>query len=799
MSFIKAALTASLFAAVGITAAQAQNEAFPQFSSVTNGPDQINEGNLDIHWSFPIFRKPGRNGHDYVVTLSYDSAGIYQPYGNGAGQGPDRSFSAQIAPGGLNIFTGGFAQYGFKFSSGAERGGSLANTPSPNVCNVSLLNLPPTAAPVTPLMTDAFGWAFTDASGVQHSFSGAYYKQPGCYSNPTWYPQGPVTMSGPVRADDGSGYILTLSGQGTAGAGQYTAIVTTPSGARYQIQPNGDSSFNVLTDPNGNVSGWTQPDLSADAAGTATAPSDTLGLYPLTVAIPNSIGLGQQSISGLALGNNPPPPAIGTVLPWTTYQYVDSNGATQTVTVNIKAYYLATAFGCQATNNGLNGLVGQADYINPVQMLVDSIVYPDGSKYSLTYEPTPAGASPAASPPAGVQPVTGRLKSATLPTGGTITYTYSGPHDGANCFDYNATQLTRTTSDGDVRTYVRTPAILPNAVNNSSQTVIDDAYTHKVVNFQTYTFATPPTYASLGTTQPPIYYETSRSITDKTQGIVIQTSTLCYNGAAAPCDSTPVTPPILRRTAITQNNFGQQSKTDKFYNATGDITEEDLYDFGQGAPGPLLKKTLTAYAALGNNILDKPASATVYDGAGHQTAQTLFGYDEAPLVATSGVPKHVAVSGSRGNVTTTRRWLNTTGGYLTSTQTYDDTGNIVTRTDPKGNVTTQVYDDNFTDHVNRNSRAFETKTILPATTDNLSGTPITQTTTSTYDANTSLKTHLTDANGNPTDLAYDSMDRVVKTILPPDANGNRAETDVTHVNPNTVTQVKSITPPGVLQ
>jgi hypothetical protein len=87
MSFIKAALAASLFAAVGITAAQAQNEAFPQFSSVTNGPDQINEGNLDIHWSFPIFRKPGRNGHDYVVTLSYDSAGIYQPYGNGAGQG----------------------------------------------------------------------------------------------------------------------------------------------------------------------------------------------------------------------------------------------------------------------------------------------------------------------------------------------------------------------------------------------------------------------------------------------------------------------------------------------------------------------------------------------------------------------------------------------------------------------------------------------------------------------------------------------------------------------------------------
>ena len=295
MSFIKTALAASLFAAVGISAAQAQNEAFPQFSSVTKGPDQINEGNLDIHWSFPIFHKPGRNGHDYAVTLSYDSAGIYQPYANGAGQGPDRSFSFQIVPGGLNMFTGGFAQYGFKFSSDAEHGGGLANTPSPNVCNTSLLNLPPTAAPVTPLMTDAFGWAFTDPSGVQHSFSGAYYKQPGCYSFPTFYSQGPIAISGPVQADDGSGYLLTVL-SATSG------VVTTPSGARYQMGANADPTFNVLTDPNGNVSGWTQADLNASVAGTATAPSDTLGLHPLTVATPNSIGLGQQSISGVVFG-----------------------------------------------------------------------------------------------------------------------------------------------------------------------------------------------------------------------------------------------------------------------------------------------------------------------------------------------------------------------------------------------------------------------------------------------------------------------------------------------------------------
>ena len=352
------------------------------------------------------------------------------------------------------------------------------------------------------------------------------------------------------------------------------------------------------------------------------------------------------------------------------------------------------------------------------------------------------------------------------------------------------------------RTYVRTPAILPNAVNNSSQTIINDAITHKVVNFQTYTFSTPPTFASFGSAQPPIYYETSRLIGDKTQGaVVIQTSTLCYNGAAAPCDSTPVVPPILRRTAITQNNIGQQSKTDKFYTASGDITEDDVYDYGQGAPGPLLKKTVTSYAALGNNIQNRPASATDYDGAGHQTAQTLYNYDKFPLVATSGVPNHVAVSGAaRGNLTSMRHWVSSASGtYAIEHKTYDDTGNAVTSTDVNGNVTTFVYDDNFADGVNRNSRAYLTKTVRPSTTDNFTGGPVNHIATTILDANTGLTTRGIDQNGNPTDFAYDGRMRMTKLQSPADASGNRPETDTTFANSNTVTQTKWVTPPGVPQ
>ena len=212
-----------------------------------------------------------------------------------------------------------------------------------------------------------------------------------------------------------------------------------------------------------------------------------------------------------------------------------------------------------------------------------------------------------------------------------------------------------------------------------------------------------------------------------------------------------------------------------------------------------MKKTVTTYAALGNNILNKPASVTTYDGTGHQTAQTLYNYDEFPLVATSGVPDHVAVQGARGNVTSTLHWLNTTGGYVTKHQTFDDTGNVVSITDAKGNVTTFVYDDNFTDGVNRNSRAYLTKTILPQTTDSATGAAVNHVSSALFEANAGRVMRTIDQNGNPTDHAYDGMMRMTKTIAPPDASGNRAETDVTFVNPNTIAKTQAVTPPGVMQ
>jgi hypothetical protein len=69
--------------------------------------------------------------------------------------------------------------------------------------------------------------------------------------------------------------------------------------------------------------------------------------------------------------------------------------------------------------------------------LVDKITYPDGSFYQFTYEPTTTG-SPN---------VTGRIASITLPTGGTISYAYTGSNGGINCADGTTMGFDRTTPD----------------------------------------------------------------------------------------------------------------------------------------------------------------------------------------------------------------------------------------------------------------------------------------------------------------------------------------------------------------
>jgi RHS repeat-associated protein len=399
---------------------------------------------------------------------------------------------------------------------------------------------------------------------------------------------------------DGSGY--TISANGTS------ATVTTRAGALIAppiLTTSGTASY---TDRNGNQ-------ISTNG----TTFTDTLGTTALTVG------------------------GSGTPASPTTYTYTAPSGGNATYTVRFTAFTVQTAFGCSNVS----------EYGPTSNNLVSEIDLPDGSKYSITYEGTPGVSGN----------VTGRLKSVTLPTGGTISYSYTGGSNGITCADGSAATLTRTTPDG-----TWTYAQVKGTGAASTTTITDPQGNQTVVQFQGI-------------------YETQRQVYQgNTSGTLLLTTNTCYNGATSPCNGTAITLPITQRAVITTLPNNLQSKHINSYNTYGMPTETDDYDYGSGAPGALLRKITITYASLGN-ITAFPQTVTTYNGGGTQIALTTFNYDETAVTTTSGTPQHVSVSGSRGNLTS----INYPVSGLAAHSTYYDTGTMKTTTDVNGAVTTFNY------------------------------------------------------------------------------------------------------------
>ncbi|HEU5340215.1 hypothetical protein, partial [Edaphobacter sp.] len=165
---------------------------------------------------------------------------------------------------------------------------------------------------------------------------------------------------------DGSG--LTLTATESVGVVNRT-IITTRNGTSVNA-PRSSTDGSTITDTNGN-------EISVSSSGVYT---DTLGVAALTVA-------------------GTPPTNV-------TLTYPNVSGGTASYTIKYSSYNIQTNFGCS----------GIGEYSASGASLISEIDRADGTKYSFTYEPTPNGSGT----------VTGRLASITLPTGGTISYAYSG-------------------------------------------------------------------------------------------------------------------------------------------------------------------------------------------------------------------------------------------------------------------------------------------------------------------------------------------------------------------------------------
>jgi RHS repeat-associated protein len=446
-------------------------------------------------------------------------------------------------------------------------------------------------------------WVYFDGFATPHSFGGNSSTYIGAHCG------SPASTTGfTAIASDGSGYTITVTG---------STVQQLVGADGNLINPNiGSGTGGSTQDRNGNQITYNR---------STGAFTDTLGTTPLTVG------------------------GSGTPSSPTTYTYTGPSGASAAYKVNYTQYTVRTYF----------NISGITDYAATSIALVSSIVLPDNSQYTFTYEATPSAAS--CTPLSGTTScVTARVASVTLPTGGQITYSYNGGNNGIFS-DGSAATLTRATPDG-----TWTYAQVKGTGAASTTTVTDPQGNQTVIQFQGI-------------------YETQRQVYQG--GTLLLTTNTCYNGSASPCNGTAITPPISQRTIITTLPGNLQSKHFDSYSAYGLPTESDDCDYGSGAPGALLRKTTIAYASLGN-INAFPHQVTVYN-ATTQVAQTTYNYDETGVTTSSGTPQHASVSGSRGNLTS----INYPVSGLTAHFTYYDTGTVSTATDVNGAVTTNSYPD----------------------------------------------------------------------------------------------------------
>ena len=473
--------------------------------------------------------------------------------------------------------------------------------------------------------------------------------------------------SGDGSTSDGSGYTFLAS---TSRVSNRNGTIVTPASSAQGQDNTG------ITDSNGNTITSTGGNSFKDTMG-ATALT-VAGSSPKTFAYPVTM----QSDSALSAA----------------------------ASISYKAYTVQTAFGCS----------GVTEYPATAASLVDRITLADGRFYAFTYETTPGLSGR----------VTARLASITLPTGGVISYAYSGGCSGAGGINADGTvgSMTRTTSDG-TRTYTRVPYSTA-----SSTTLKDEKGNQAYIAF----------ISDAGTGR---FFETHRqAYQGSIGGTPLLDRVTCYNGVTGnSCDGQALKLPITAMNVNEGYNGVQQSITKNAYDASGMLpTSVSVYN-----GTTLLEQINTAYNALG-----EATSVAKLDGSGNTFEYSSFGYDESSVTATSGIPQHGSAGTQRGNLTSTH--ISAGPVILNSSAAYYDTGVVKSTADPGGFTTSYGYDP---------TQTFATTTTLPTPT---SGVALS--TSASYDTQSAKLLTSTGLNGDQTKV--NNYDRTLRPTNVTSPNGS---------------------------
>jgi RHS repeat-associated protein len=449
--------------------------------------------------------------------------------------------------------------------------------------------------------------------------------------------------TGTEVASDGSGYTLNVTDT-------TTGTITSANGKAIAV-PNVNNGAATATDSNGNQ-------ISVDGTGDFT---DTLGTTVLTVA--------------------------GTAPTAHTFQYTNPEGTKSTVTMKYTTFTVATDFDVSVGGTRIT------EFGPTATPLVTSVELADGSTYTFTYESTPGSCTPLSGTDSSGC-VTGRIASVSLPTGGTISYSYTGGSNGIET-DGSASGLNRTDDTGAMWSYTRgTPskALGPGAAWTTTIMAPEQNSTRNtyVASFSEDSGSTNNPYL----TQEQ-FYQGSNSPSN-----LLQTTIQCYNANYASCAGATISTPFTQVDTYKELPSGSARLSEVLYNTYGLVTDDREYNYGVtlgAAPSSasIISETTTSFNGVtSSGIASEVATQVVYNGSS-ATAEKLssatFTYDGVATTTTTGTPQHIVISGGNGNLTKATYMTGNTFGPLAYNYTYYDTGNPNTVTGVNGAVTTYVY------------------------------------------------------------------------------------------------------------
>src|SRR5215470_2578650 len=504
-----------------------------------------------------------------------------------------------------------------------------------------------------------------------------------------------LTVAG-AKAANGTGWFLSTSG-----------VLYDGNGVAYPVSAGGSNQVNgpcqnglcapttaaIATDPNGNQ-------IVPDSSPSPRTYIDTLGRT-----------FASSSFTSDFTGCTGPNPTVMAILfPLPGYSGTNANFKLCYEQIPIQTNFQAGADEYQANCTP-----------NPcaVVYLLQSIVQPDSTAWTFEYN------SRSQNDPSTVNYAD--LTKITFPTGGTLSYTWDNVQlPQCNTLTRLNRTLTSRTLDANDGTgphtwrysYSYQPPSQPTVPMPPSTTTVTDPIGNVTVH----------TFSDVGTSNQSscTYYEMKTQYYDNANHL-LKTETIDYGLLNQGLGITTTAFPTRRTTTLSN---GLVTKTEMAYNGQfnsqgvpqdpivsvsfGKVSDIYEYDYAQGVPGPLLRRTHTDYvfqnssSYLNANFLNLPADQIVYDGAGTKAAETDYTYDESTYLTSSGIStQHTSPpAGVRGNPTTVSKWLNTANGFVTTHANWYDTGEVRKAIDALGNTTTYIYDSTGT---------YLTQTQLPDT------------------------------------------------------------------------------------